>query len=81
MATKASKARTLPKFWVTVNPISTRGVDYAHHSTTMGLGWLKFALAPLKLMCFDRNINGNRDVKVFECEYLLSSNEYIRERT
>ena len=24
-ATKASKARALPKFWVTVNPISTRG--------------------------------------------------------
>ncbi len=23
--TKASKARALPKFWVTVNPISTRG--------------------------------------------------------
>ena len=32
-ATKASKARALPKFWVTVNPILTRGVDYAHHST------------------------------------------------
>ena len=24
-----------------------------------------------KLMCFDRNINGNRNVKVFECDYLL----------
>ena len=24
-----------------------------------------------KLMCFDRNINGNRDVKFFECDYLL----------
>ena len=35
-ATKASMARALPKFWVTVNPISTRGADYAHHST-MGL--------------------------------------------
>ena len=45
-ATKASKARALPKFWVTVNPISTRGADYAHHST-MGLVWLKFAVAPL----------------------------------
>ena len=41
-ATKASKARALPKFWVTFNPISTRGADYAHHST-MGLVWLKFA--------------------------------------
>ena len=46
MATKASKARALPKFWVTVNPISTRGADYAHHST-MGLVWLHFAVAPL----------------------------------
>jgi hypothetical protein len=45
-ATKASKARALPKFWVTVNPFSTRGADYAHHST-MGLVWLKFAVAPL----------------------------------
>jgi hypothetical protein len=45
-ATKASKAWALPKFWVTVNPISTRGADYAHHST-MGLVWLKFAVAPL----------------------------------
>ena len=45
-ATKASKARALPKIWVTVNPISTRGADYAHHST-MGLVWLKFAVAPL----------------------------------
>ena len=25
IATKASKARALPKFWVTVNPISTKG--------------------------------------------------------
>ena len=24
-----------------------------------------------KLMCFDRNINGNRDVKFLECAYLL----------
>ena len=24
-----------------------------------------------KLMCFDRNINGNRDVKFLECDYLL----------
>ena len=47
-ATKASKARALPKFWVTINPISTRGADYAHHST-MGLVWLKFAVAPLHL--------------------------------
>ena len=23
-----------------------------------------------KLMCFDRNINGNRDVKILECDYL-----------
>ena len=29
MATKGSKARALPKFWVTVNPISTKGADYA----------------------------------------------------
>ena len=27
-ATNASKARALPKFWVTVHPISTRGADY-----------------------------------------------------
>ena len=47
-ATKASKAQALPKFWVTVNTISTRGADYAHHST-MGLVWLKFAVAPLPL--------------------------------
>jgi hypothetical protein len=39
----------LPKFWVTVNPISTRGADYAHHST-MGLVWLKFNVAPLRAM-------------------------------
>ena len=45
-ATKASNVRALPKFWVTVNPISTRGADYAHHST-MGLVWLKFAVVPL----------------------------------
>jgi hypothetical protein len=45
-ATKTSKARALPKFWATVNPISTREADYAHHST-MGLVWLKFAVAPL----------------------------------
>ena len=24
-----------------------------------------------KLMCFDRNIDGNRDVKFLECDYLL----------
>ena len=24
-----------------------------------------------KLMCFDRNINGNRDVKFLKCDYLL----------
>ena len=45
-ATKASKAQALPKFWVTVNPISIRGANYAHH-ITMGLVWLKFAVAPL----------------------------------
>ena len=43
-ATKASKARAFPKFWVTVNPFSTRGADYAHHGP-MGLVWLKFAVA------------------------------------
>ena len=48
-ATKASKARALPKFWVKGNPISTRGADYAHHST-MGLVWLKFAVAPLFML-------------------------------
>ena len=48
-AIKASKARALPKFWVTVNPISTRGANYAHQST-MGLVWLKFAVAPLWLI-------------------------------
>ena len=36
----------LPKFWVTVNPIPIRGADYTHH-ITMGLVWLKFAVAPL----------------------------------
>ena len=51
-ATKASKAQALPKFWVTVNTISTRGADYAHHST-MGLVWLKFAVAPLKVRSTD----------------------------
>ena len=40
------KVWALPRFWVTVNPISTRGTDYAHHST-MGLVWLKFVVAPL----------------------------------
>ena len=54
-ATKASKARALPKFWVTVKPISTSGADYAHHST-MGLVWLKFAVAPLYMVTIcDRN--------------------------
>ena len=24
-----------------------------------------------KLMCFDRNINGNKDVKFLECDHLL----------
>ena len=48
-ATKASKAQVLPKFWVTVNPISTRGADYAHHSTKC-LVWLKFAVALLHLV-------------------------------
>ena len=47
-ATKASKVRALPEFWVTVNPISTMGADYAHHSS-MGLVWLKFAVAPLTM--------------------------------
>ena len=50
-ATKASKAQALPKLWVTVNPISTRGADYAHHST-MDLLWLKFVVAPLDIVCF-----------------------------
>ena len=45
-ATKAFKARALPKFWVAVNPISTRRADNAHHSS-IGLVWLKFAVAPL----------------------------------
>ena len=44
-ATKASKAQALPKFWVTVNPISTWGADYAKHST-MGLVWLKLPWRP-----------------------------------
>ena len=47
--TKASKARALPKFWVTVNPISTKGANYVHHST-MGLVWLKFAVVPLSVV-------------------------------
>ena len=34
------------EFGVSVNPISTRGADYAHHST-MCLVWLKFVVAPL----------------------------------
>ena len=44
-----TQSRALPKVWVTVNPISTKGADYAHHST-IGLVWLKFtvALAPLQ---------------------------------
>ena len=46
IAGKAPKAWALPRFLVTVNPISTRGADYAHHST-IGLVWLKFAVAPL----------------------------------
>ena len=45
-AIKASKGQALPKYWVTVNLISTRGADYAHHSA-MDLVWLKFAVAPL----------------------------------
>ena len=24
-----------------------------------------------KLMCFNKNVNGNRDVKFLECDYLL----------
>ena len=48
-ATKASKARALPKYWVTVNPISTRGADFAHHST-IGLVWLKFAVVLLPFL-------------------------------
>ncbi len=49
IAGKATKALALPRFWVTVNPFSTRGADYAHVST-MGLAWLKFAVAPLTLL-------------------------------
>ena len=47
--------------------------------------WLDFAILPglalhqfqlqlptaYKLICFDKNINGNRDVKILECDYLL----------
>ena len=47
-ATKASKARDLPNFWVTFN---NQGADYIHHSN-MGLVWLKFAVAPLYLIIF-----------------------------
>ena len=32
-------------FGQTVNPISTRGADYAHHSTTSPLGFLDLATA------------------------------------
>ena len=31
-----------------------------------------------KLMCFDRSINGNRDVKFLECYYLLVQLEKVR---
>ena len=65
-ATKASKARALPTFWVTVNPISTMGANYAHHST-MGLVWLKFTVAPLDSLtnliyfsCFGVFLNKNK---------------------
>ena len=47
LCTTATKA--LPKFWVTVNPISTKGANYVHHST-MGLVWLKFAVVPLSVV-------------------------------
>ena len=57
-ATKAPKARALPKFWVTVNPISTKGADYAHHST-MDLVWLKFAVAP-QVFCLISSIKDFR---------------------
>ena len=46
MYRSAMAIKALPKFCVIVNPISTRGADYAHHST-MGLVWLKFAVVPL----------------------------------
>ncbi len=58
-ATKASKARALPKFWDTVNPISTRGAYYAHHST-MGLVWLKFAVAALQGSCSQKRTEVGR---------------------
>ena len=47
MATKASKARALPKFWVRVNPISTTGQIITTTVLTMDPVWLKFAVAPL----------------------------------
>ena len=40
-----------PVFGQTVNPILTRGADYAHHSI-MGLVWLKFAVVPLRTLTF-----------------------------
>ena len=30
-----------------------------------------------KLMCFDENINGNRDVKFLDCDYLLVQTHFI----
>ena len=45
-ATKASKARALPIFGLQLTLSQPGGADYAHYST-MGLVWLKFAVAPL----------------------------------
>ena len=41
----AGGALTPPVFGQTVNPISTRGADYTHHSTTSPPGFSEFATA------------------------------------
>ena len=45
-AAKATKAVALPRFWDQLTLSQPGGADYTHHST-MGLVWLKFAVAAL----------------------------------
>ena len=45
----AGGAAAPPDFGRSVNPISTRGADYAHHSTTCPPGFLTLAASLVKI--------------------------------
>ena len=55
IAAKATKAVALPRFWDQLTLSQPGEADYGHHSS-MGLVWLKFAMAALKVEWCNPNV-------------------------